>query len=190
MIHYSDKNSKKRKFEQIYSAYSGRIYNFVLRISHGNEYLAEEITQTTFLKLWEKRNELVDETATQSYIYSIARNLFLNYCEHETIEYVYYNYIMRCTTDLDCSTETQLTRDFLNDFLMKIIDEMPPQRRKIFIMSKLEGKSAKEIAEEIQISSNTVERHMTLALRHVKERMLKYYNMLAPALIVTTALLS
>ena len=180
----------KRKFESIYSAYSGRIYNFVLRISHGNEYLAEEITQNTFLKVWEKRNELKNESAMLSYMYTAARNMFLNHCEHETIEYVYYNYIMRNTSDLDSSTEKLLNKNFLNDFIMKVIEEMPPMRRRVFTMSRMHNKSNKEIAEELQISSNTVERHMTMALQYVRERVMKYYNVLAPICILYSLLYS
>ncbi len=182
--------SAKRKFEYIYSAYSGRVYNFVLRISRGNEYLAEEITQNTFLKVWEKRNELKNESAMLSYMYTAARNMFLNYCEHETIEYLYYNYIMRNTSDLDYSTEKLLNKNFLNDFIMKIIEDMPPMRKRVFMMSRLHNMSNKQIAEELQISSNTVERHMTLALQYVRERVLKYYNVLAPIILVYSYLFS
>lgn len=183
-IDKENNNNAKHKFEYIYSAYSGRIYNFVLRISRGNEYLAEEITQNTFLKVWEKRNDLKDESAMLAYMYTTARNMFLNYCEHETIEYVYYNYIMRNSSDLDCSTEKLLNKNFLNDFIMKVIEEMPPMRKRVFMMSRLQSKSNKQIAEELQISSNTVERHMTLALQYVRERVLKYYNVLAPIYLV------
>lgn len=180
-------NETKRKFEYIYSAYSGRIYNFVLRISHGNKYLAEEITQIVFLKLWEKRNVLNDEAAMLSYMFSIAKNTFLNCCEHEVIEHVYYNYIMRYSSDSDYSTMNQLNQNFLNDFLVKLSDNLPPQRKKVFRMSKLEGKTNKAIAEELNISSNTVERHMSLALEEIKEQMRKHYNVWAPAFILLTS---
>lgn len=181
-----DSNEAKRKFEYIYSSYSGRIYNFVLRISHGNKYLAEEITQIVFLKLWEKRNVLNDEAAMLSYMYSIAKNTFLNCCEHEVIEHVYYNYIMRYSTDSDNSTMDSLNKNFLNDFLVKLSDNLPPQRRKVFLMSKLEGKSNKTIAEELNISSNTVERHMSMALEEIKAQMRKHYNVWAPIFILIT----
>lgn len=174
----------RQKFEYIYSAYSGRIYNFVLRISHGNKYLAEEITQIVFLKLWEKRDVLNDEAAMLSYMYSIAKNTFLNCCEHEVIEHVYYNYIMRYSTDSDDTTVNQLNQNFLSDFLVKLSDNLPPQRRKVFLMSKLEGKSNKAIAEELNISSNTVERHMSLALHEIKEQMRKHYNVVSPMVIL------
>jgi len=180
----------KHKFEYIYSAYAGRIYNFVMRISRGNEYLAEEITQNTFLKVWEKQNDLKNESAMLSYMYTTARNMFLNYCEHETIEYMYYNYIMRNATDLDYSTEKQLDKNFLNDFILKIVDEMPPVRKRVFMMSRMQHKSNKQIAEELQISSNTVERHMTLALQYLRERVMKYCNVLVPVLIICSYLFS
>lgn len=64
-------------FENLYNVYSGRIYNFVLRISHGNNYLAEEIPRIVFLKLWEKRGELKDEKSLRSYMFTIAKKMHL-----------------------------------------------------------------------------------------------------------------
>lgn len=181
----SDKNNEARcKFEYIYSTYSGRIYNFVMRMTSGNKYLAEEITQITFMKLWEKLSTLNNEVAMLSYLYAIARNQFLNHCEHEAIEYVYYNYIMRQISEQDCSTEKQLNEGFFKEFLIKLIDELPPQRKKVFELSKLEGKSNKEIAEEMHLSTNTVERHVSMALQQIRGKLVKYYNVLCPTVVL------
>lgn len=182
-------NEERRKFEYIYSTYSGSIYNFVMRMTSGNKYLAEEITQVTFVKLWEKLGTLNNEAAMLSYMFTIARNLFLNKCERETIEYVYYNYILRYSTEQDNTTERHLNEVFLNDFLLKVINELPPQQKKVFSLSKIEGRSNKEIAEEMRLSTNTVERHMSLALRHIRSKLVKYYNVLVPIAISVTAIL-
>jgi RNA polymerase sigma-70 factor (family 1) len=174
----------KRKFEQIYSNYSGRIYNFVMKMTSGNTYVAEEITQITFVKLWEKLDALDTETTMLSYLYTIARNQFLNNCEHEMIENIYNNYILKSRSEQDNSTENTINEGFFSDFLMKAIDELPEKRKRVFILSKLEGKSNKEIAQELNISVNTVERHMTLALQFIKTKLREYCNIIIPAALL------
>lgn len=60
---------------------------------------------------------------------------------------------------------------------------MPPQRRKVFLMSKLEGRSNQDISEELNISQKTVERHMTMALEKIKGQLRRHYNMFSPVAI-------
>jgi len=152
----------------------------------GNKYLAEEITQITFVKLWDKIDSLDNELAMLSYLYKIAKNQFLNYCEHETIEFIYYNYVLNHNTEQDITTEKSINERFFNEYLIKVLNELPPQRKKVFSMSKLEGKSNKEIADELQLSPNTVERHMSLALQYIRSRLSKYYNVLFPIIVMSS----
>ena len=78
-------------FEKLYNLYSGKLYNFIMRLSSGNQYMAEEVVQQTFIRLWEVR-EKVDPTENfVSYLCTIARNLSMNMYQHQTVEYGYTN---------------------------------------------------------------------------------------------------
>jgi RNA polymerase sigma-70 factor (ECF subfamily) len=82
-------------FKQLYQSYSGKIYNYILSISNNNTYIAEEIVQITFIKIWEKRQTLKDRNIVVAYMYTIVRNTFYNMCAHDAVRYVYQNYILK-----------------------------------------------------------------------------------------------
>ena len=165
-------------FEQLYARYAGRLYNYVLKLSHGNKYVAEEITQTAFMKLWENRAVITDYGTMASYLFAIARNAFFNVCEHDAIEYVYFNYILNTATIHDNSTEQQIDSTFLMEHICRLVDEMPPVRRQVFIMSRQYNMSHKQLG----ITVNTVETHIMLALHYLRTRLASHYGMLSALL--------
>lgn len=175
--HKSDSISKHIRFERLHSAYSGRIYNLVMKISHGDSYLAEEITQTVFLRLWEKF-DLIDENQNpKSYLFQIARNTLLNHLKHDTIEYIYLNYLKDVPTE-DYYTQNSVDSKFLNQYMMQLVEELPFMRRKVFTMSRLQYLSNKQISDELGISVSTVETHLTLALKFMREELKKRYGII------------
>ena len=56
------KDGSFQAFERLYNMYSGKLYNFIMRLSSGNQYMAEEVVQSTFIRIWEVR-EKVDTNA-------------------------------------------------------------------------------------------------------------------------------
>lgn len=131
---------------------------------------AEDIAQNCFVVIWEKRKKLDINISLKSYLYSTAYNLFIDkyrkskkmndYIEnikHSAVQEVFVN-------ESDDSLARQLK------FLDKAIEELPSRCRKIFIMSKKEGKSYKEIAVQLEISIKTVEAQMRIALIKIRER--------------------
>lgn len=167
----TDKPHFTDEFEQLYHCYAGKLYNYVLKLSHGNKYLAEEITQITFLKVWERREYLGTPSLLTSYLFATARNTFFNVCEHQAIEYVYFNYILDTRSESDSSMEDDIDYRSLLDGLWALVAQMPPMRRRVFLMSRQYHLSNKQIAEELGISVSTVETHIMLALRFLHEHL-------------------
>jgi RNA polymerase sigma-70 factor (ECF subfamily) len=131
---------------------------------------AEDIAQNCFVAIWEKRKKLDINTSLKSYLYGAAYNLFIDkyrknkkmndYIEnikHSTLQEIFIN-------EPDDSLAKQLK------FLDKTISELPEKCRRIFIMSKKDGKSYKEIAEQLEISVKTVEAQIRIALIKIRER--------------------
>ena len=165
-------------FEALFKAYSGRIYNYVLHLSGGDRYKAEEVTQIAFMKLWTKRDEITDMESMQSLMYVIARNTFLDIIEHEAVEYSYFNYILKNQKSHDNVTEETVDYNFLMGYILKIVEELPPVRRTVFRKHRDEHLTYRQIADELGISVNTVEIHMMLALRYIREQLRNRYNIL------------
>ena len=116
-------------------------------------------------------DELKDQTKALNYMFQTARNTFLNYCEHETVRFVYTDYILARQQEADNYEAEQQDARFLEEYLKEIVAKMPPVRRKVFVMSRYKHMTNKEIAKELGISEKTVEVHITLALRELRERL-------------------
>lgn len=162
---------RKREFEQIYDTYSRRIYGFAMRLSGGDTWLSEEVVQTTFMRLWEHWDSLQDKQAALGYLFSTAKHVFLNYCEHEMVKYVYEEYVLQHGSEATSEPESRQDARSLEEYFKLIIANMPPVRQRVFTMSRFEHKSNKEIAATLGISEKTVEVHITLALRELKNRL-------------------
>ena len=185
--HTNYKTSMHVQFERMHSLYSGRIYNFVLKISHGNTYIAEEITQIVFMKLWERFDTINDGESLKSYLFSIARNTLLNYLKHETVESIYLNYLKDSPNE-DYGTQDAIDSSFLNSYVAKLIDELPPMRQKVFRMSRLQYLTNRQISQQLGISVSTVETHLSLALKFMREELRRRYGIISTlaSLIDTT----
>lgn len=173
--HSNDHASKNNVFERVHRNYCGRIYNFVLRITHGNTYLAEEITQIVFLKLWEKFEDITDEASLKGYLFTIARNTMMNYLKRQMIEYIYLDFIKK-ESDEDTTTEDIIETTFLNGYLMKLVEELPPIRKQVFIMSRFRFMTNSQIAEALGLALRTVETHVTLSLKFLRQELYRRYG--------------
>lgn len=162
-------------FEHMYYLYSGKLYNFILKLTQGNTHVAEELVQRTFIKIWEQQTKIDPERSFLSYLCTIAKNLLLNDYEHEGVRYIYTEYVKNNADMLyDNVTEKEIDRKLLEDFIDKLTEELPPKRKEIFILSRKYGYSNKTIARQLQISESTIETQLAKSLAYMREK-LKYY---------------
>ena len=144
-------------FEILYRKYSGKLYNFVMNISKGDLYLAEEIVQNTFLKIWEIRYNINTEGSFGSFIYTIGKNLFLNAVKLRTQQYLYNKHIQESQSLCEVN-----------------IEKLPPARREIYILSKIKNLPNKEIASMLNISENTVDSQLYKASVYLRKMLSQY----------------
>ena len=162
-------------FDSLFEVYSGRLYNFVLKYLK-NAADAEELVQVVFVKIWENRENLQSELSFKSYLFTISLNLIRKHFNKKAIalryiESLHENYLQQPLDTFSKDEDYESIMEKIN----LIIEEMPPRRREIFIKSKLEGKSSKQIAEELGISNGTVDNQVSEALHQLRFR-LKYEN--------------
>ncbi|MDD2284611.1 MAG: RNA polymerase sigma-70 factor [Paludibacter sp.] len=161
-------------FEILYRKYSGRLYNFVLNISKGDLYLAEEIVQNTFLKIWEIRHNINTEGSFSSFIYTIGKNLFLNAVKLRTQEYLYNKYVLESQNLNEITVDKDVDYKLLEERINWLIDQLPPARKEIYILSKIKNLPNKEIASMLNISENTVDSQLYKASRFLKKKLSQY----------------
>ena len=156
--------------------YSGKLYNFIMRLSSGNQYMAEEVVQSAFIRVWEVRERVEPESSFISFLCTIAKNLLMNMYQRQTVEYVYNEYLKNTGVDRDSQTEESIDLRFLNEYIDSLAEELPAQRKKIFILSKRQNYTNKEIAEMMGISESTVATQLSLAVKFMREQLMKHYD--------------
>lgn len=186
---HNHKKEVKNKFEQAFLQSSGKIFNFVLSVSNGNSYLAEEVTQTAFQKLWEQLESKTLVENIDSYLFTTAKNIMFNLSRHETVKWIYQNYLMQHRMESELTTDQTIEGNFMMQYIRTLLEEMPPMRRKVFEMSKLDYYSTKEIAEQLNLSVSTIETHIQLGLRFMREELRKRYGIVVSMMFPIAALL-
>jgi RNA polymerase sigma-70 factor (family 1) len=168
-------------FNTLYKQYSRRLYHFAFGYFK-SEPEAEELVQEVFTKIWEKRADLKEELSFKSFIFTIAFNIIRKH--FRTRSYMTEYFKTTISTDLDMRTSQKITYDSLYQYLTELVNELPERRKKIFIKSRFEGLSIKEIADELKISHKTVENQLTDALKFIRTNLKKEIICVIPFLIL------
>lgn len=179
------KDGNEKVFEQIVKSYWPRLYAFA-NIYVINKEAAKEIVQDTFLVLWSQRKYLEDNTCLITYLMVVGRNKCLNYLKSlqlHTIpiddlnEYTVYQrsnvYVLE-----DDSLEILITKE-LAQAIATSLEKLPAQTKEIFMLSRYNGLKNKEIADQLGISTKSVEYHIKNALKQLKSDLIKDYFTIA-----------
>ena len=161
----------KKAFGMLFLMYAEKIAKFS-RSFYTDNSDAEEIVQEVFLKIWIKRKEIKDPKTFNAYIYTIAKNLIYNNLKRKVYRTRYYSYLKASHSYHANLVEESFKFNELENTIRQVIEELPVKRKEIFLLSRNEGLSNKEIAQKLNISLRTVETHIYLALKHIK-RVLK-----------------
>jgi RNA polymerase sigma-70 factor (ECF subfamily) len=156
-------------FNLIFYAYSSKLYHFAYGYLKSKED-AEEMVQEIFSKIWDKRSDIKEEYQFRSYLFSIAFNYIK---KHFRSKALINKYIELSTPDNPETLQIQEDINYASLKLVvdKLVDKMPQKRKAVFVRSRFEGKSSKEISEEMNISQSTVENHLNQALRFLRRHL-------------------
>jgi RNA polymerase sigma-70 factor (ECF subfamily) len=155
-------------FEEIFERYSKPLFQFSLSYLKSKE-AAEDIVQEVFLKIWNNRQEIKTDTSFQSYLFTIALNAVRKYFNKLSRANELKHDILFDFSGKKPEFDDRSDYQFLLGKLDELISQMPEKRREVFIKKKIEEKSLKEISEELNITTKTVEYHITEAMKFLKE---------------------
>lgn len=139
-----------------------------------NNHLSEEIVQGVFLKLWQDRRFIEINTSFKSYIFQSVKNKCLDVLKHRKIKD---EYTRKVLDEAESSTEETwetFVESELYALLIKAVEKLPSECRKVFQYSRIRNLSNKEIAEKLGISVKTVENQITKALKHLRIELKDY----------------
>ena len=162
-------------FNKLYDLYADRLYGFAYNLTHSSE-MAEEIVQEVFLKIWQMREHLSPEYSFRSFLFTIAKNKFLNDLRNRLTLLSYDEYITQlddATERGENSTESEFNFNELNEQVLQSKDKLSKRQKMIFEMSKEEGLSNQEIALKLGISEQSVRNQLSSALKVLREELIK-----------------
>lgn len=160
-------NSFKDNFDKIYVLYYSRMHRFAREYVLSNED-AENIVQDVFLLLWERRNVLDVQISLTSYLFSLVKNKCLDYLRHQVVAEEYKKELSLKLSALELLNYTLSSEEDVERIVTDAVNKLPERCKLIFLKSRIEGKKYKEIAEELDISVNTVENQMSIALKKLR----------------------
>jgi RNA polymerase sigma-70 factor (ECF subfamily) len=156
--------------EELFNYYYPRLYVFSRSVLKQEEGI-EDILQEVFIRIWQKRKSIKDPAGFNAYIYTITRNLLLNELRRRLHQKHLKEEIRQLSTAREyAGLDPAQLRD-LESRMEKIIAELPERQKEIFVLSRKDGCSHKEIANQLEITTKTVEYHISLAIKFIKTRL-------------------
>ncbi len=177
------KNGDEQAFELLYRKYFRRLCAFANKYLHDYD-VTQEVVQEVFYTIWEKREHLDSNKEILPFLFQSTKNRSLHILEHQKVEDKYQQVIQYAYSQGDFfDVQDSLLAKELEAKLGEIIESLPEKCRKIFLLSRQEGKKYKDIAEELNISVKTVETQMSRALKVFREELKDYLSIVLFAII-------
>ena len=152
--------------------YSGRIFGNILKMANAAD-TAQDLLQQVFVKVWEKRDTIDQDLSFRSYLFQISKNMVFNFLRHANIERQVKSYLTSVTVTAQQDIEPWLDGKEQAARLEQLIGQLPSQRKAIFTLCKLEGKTYEEVATQLGISTSTISDHIVKVSRFLKEQLRK-----------------
>ncbi len=161
----SSEHTDRKWFEELYRTFAKEIYWVSLAYACNKE-LARDAVQETFLYVWKNRATIVDRTDLRAYLILIAKNYITDCFRHRQVKEDYVNKVISGSLD-EPPADSDEDREEMLARAKRLIDSLPAECRKIFLMAVMDGMSYQQIAEKQGISVNTVKTQMKIAYRKV-----------------------
>lgn len=159
---------KIKTFEILFNAYYPRVKSFAFGMIK-DQYEAEEIAQNVFLKLWSNREKLSSDNTLSSYIFTIVQNEVYDFFREKHYSLGYQEKMLSTPQNLQYEIDSEYNIKEIKSIVNRTLQNIPPQRRTIYQMSREQFLSNDEIAKTLGLSKRTVEKHISLALATIKK---------------------
>ncbi|MBL7874168.1 MAG: RNA polymerase sigma-70 factor [Cyclobacteriaceae bacterium] len=160
-------------FEMIFKTYYQPLCRYAYSFLQDKEE-AEEVVQSSFITVWDKRNDLTIETSVKAYLYRMVRNSCLNVIKHEKVKQQHVAHELAVSEVSHESVSQKVHATELEAKISEAMKTLPEQCRLVFQLSRFEELKYQEIADQLQISVKTVENHMGKALKLMRIQLRDY----------------
>lgn len=176
-------NGDESSFCELYALYKGRLIYFAMRFLKSSEF-AEDVFQDAFASVWENRRFINPHQPFAPYIYTIIKNRILNLLAGIEKESELKQKLLANAIDNTNDTANRLLESDYNELFQKALETLTKQQRRVFELSRIQHKSHKEIAEELNISIYTVQQHISSSLKLIREYLKQHAGSLTDLLLL------
>lgn len=163
-------DSNPAAIEELYNFYYTRLYHFskiFLKLDEG----IDDILQEVFIKIWQNRKRIKTSATFNAFIFTITRNLLLNELRSRLTNQKIKEKVGKMAIPVEYSFIEQSEFHDLKEKVDKAINELPNRQKEIFTLSRINGYSHKEIAENLNITTKAVEFHIAKAIALLKKKL-------------------
>lgn len=160
-------------FDVLYKKYVKKVYKFGYSILKSTVE-AENLMQDVFLSLWENRHKVEKDSSIKSYVFTITYNSAISTLRKKVRESEFVEYLKSLQEIREEPVDAGLEYKELTNKLENIINELPRRQKEVYLMHRIEGLKYIEIAKLLNISVNTIENHMSRALKTIREKLGNY----------------
>lgn len=157
-------------FEEIYNRYYNLLLNFAIR-RHGELTEVEDALQDVFLNLWTYHSEFTLKTSLLSYLIRATTNRIINLARNKKVKDRYVESLASYLKVSAESADNRIRESMMQELIAREIDALPPRMKSVFLLRQTRYLSNRQIAEELDISEQTVETHMKKALKVLRGRL-------------------
>ncbi len=161
------KNGDKAEYDKMFDYYYNPLCSFAYSYLK-NAHIVEDIIVDVFAHIWEKRSSLDIKSSLKNYLLTLAKNFTVNYIRQNKIQFVDIGNLTEITEEDDFQ---YLENIEIQKKLEDLINDLPDQRRIVLKMAVFEGKTYKEIAEELGVTVNTIKTQMSRSYKYLKENL-------------------
>ncbi|MCW3804781.1 RNA polymerase sigma-70 factor [Plebeiibacterium marinum] len=169
-------------FEQIFVAYYQPLVVFANKLVFDID-MARDLVQGVIVHFYEKREEIQIHTSLKAHLYQSVRNKCLNHLKREQTLRTHHSVLFQESKEAEGAFHDIMEETELENKIFQVINTLPGQCRKIFEMSRFQGKTNQEIADELSISKRTVETQISNALKKMRQKLSQYMGILVSVAI-------
>ena len=156
-------------YTQIFHLYTPRLLPFLLKLTR-DEHLAREMLQETFLRLWTKRDQLPQVERPASWLFRIAANICLTYLRTQATRHrLQYKVKEKSPAQGYSSAVEVLESKEMALLIRQAVNALPARRQEIYRLSREQGLSHQQIAEQLQLSLSTVKNQLGYSVKFIQE---------------------
>lgn len=162
----------RRAFAEIYERYWSLLYATALKITR-DEAASMDVVQDIYTDFWDNPSRFATHTSLRAYLYTTVRHRVIDAIKHQKVRERYLDSLAVFAQQyVDDTSDTVIYSDLVR-LIEAVVSDLPPRMQRIFRMSRAEGLSYAEIAQELEITEHTVKKTINRALHVLRHKLLQ-----------------